>query len=610
MEYLVRIHKKGKITEKKAQAGTNLLKFLRKNDFEVSAPCGGNGTCGKCKVKVEGIIEEPTSKELKHLGIKDFEKGFRLACYNNINSDLEIFMDRIEEGAEIVTEGKERNVKLDPIITKKYIELDVPNIEDQKSDIDRVKTVSQKLKVNLPLELIRELPEIMRTEDFKVTIVSMDKKVIAVEPGDNTNKMYGIAVDIGTTTVAAYLIDMNSGRKIDVFSAMNPQRKFGADVVSRINYTLESKTTLNEMHKEIIACMNQAVKHFTQKNGITRNDIYAAVFVGNTTMMHFLMKISAKNIAASPFIPVTTQLHKLKAKEIGVNINPLGLAVIFPSVSAYIGADTVAAVLSSGMYEKDKTSLLVDLGTNGEIVLGNNKWLYACSAAAGPAFEGANIRNGIGGVKGAIDKVKLGDDLEYTTIGNGEAVGICGSGVVDAAAAMLSVGVVDETGRIQGEDEVQGLEAEKFSSRLVDIDGMSAFLLVKSDECAANTDIAITQKDIRELQNAKAAIAAGIKILVKNAGINMEDIDKVYLAGGFGSYINIDSALKIGLLPKVLNGRIESIGNAAGSGAVEGLLSIKMLKKADEIRESIKYVELSACAGFMDEYVECMMFEE
>lgn len=607
MEHRVRIHRKNKVTEDKVEAGTNLLKFLRNNSIEVSTPCGGKGTCGKCRVAVTGLTEKPSSKEERLLGNNALEKGYRLACYNTINSDVDIYLDEADEEASIVTAGKERSIKLEPIISKEFAELGTPDIHDQLSDIERVLSFSKAAKTDNSIDLIRELPGILREGDFKVTNVYMDNKLISVEPGDTTRKLFGVAVDIGTTTIAAYLYDLSTGKKVDVYSMLNPQRKFGADVISRIEYTASSREALNEMNKVIIDCINGIVQHFTSSRYIKVSDVYTVVFVGNTTMMHFLMKVDAKNIAASPFIPATTQLHKFRAKELGISINPNGYAVVFPCVSGYIGADTVAAVLSSGMYDREEISLLIDIGTNGEIVLGNNKWLFACSTAAGPAFEGANIRNGVGGIKGAIDKISFNNGLAYTTIGGERPVGICGSGIVDAIAGMLSAGIIDETGRI-ADDEIDSVP-EELRDRLIDIDGLSSFLLAAAGECAADMDIAITQKDVRELQNAKAAIAAGIKTLAKRAEINLKDIDKVYLAGGFGSYINVDSALKIGLIPMELKGRIESIGNAAGAGAVEGLLSAMMLKESESIKKKIKYIELSASPDFVDEYVECMMFE-
>jgi uncharacterized 2Fe-2S/4Fe-4S cluster protein (DUF4445 family) len=318
-----------------------------------------------------------------------------------------------------------------------------------------------------------------------------------------------------------------------------------------------------------------------QKAGITSEDIYTAVFTGNTTMLHLLLGLDAANMAVSPFIPVTTNLQYISSKALGLDINNCGMGVAFPGVSAYVGGDTVAAILSSGMYDKDEISLLVDIGTNGEIVLGGKEWLLACSTAAGPAFEGANIRNGVGGVTGAIDTVGAGPDFKYTTIGNANPVGICGSGIIDAIARLLDAELIDETGRLADEDEAEEL-GQAYSDRLAAIDGVRAFNLTTEGREGSGSQIVITQKDIRELQNAKAAIAAGIETLIKHSGIGHDMVKKVYLAGGFGSSINIESALKVGLLPRSLENKIEAIGNASGTGAAEGLLSENMLKLSEK----------------------------
>ncbi len=608
MEHTVRIHKDNTTTEIIAENGTRLLDFLQKNSVRVASPCGGNGTCGKCRVKVDGIKTQPSEKEKSLLGNNALEKGIRLACYNKIEGDIDVYADEKVEKAVIVTEGIKRNVKLGPAIRKEFAELPVPELHDQDPDLERVLKRAGGNGGQLSMEVLGKLPEILRSSGFKVTFVYNDDAIIAVEEGNTVSKQYGMAVDIGTTTIAAYLYDLNTGRHVDTFSVMNPQRKFGADVLSRIDYTITAEAGLENMHGEIIRCINDIIRNFTSRNNIGITDIYAAVFAGNTTMMHFLLKMNARNIAVAPFIPVTTNLHNIHSADLGIGMNPNGRAIVIPGVTGYIGADTVAAVLSSGMYEDEKTSLLIDIGTNGEIVLGNREWLFSCSTAAGPAFEGANIRNGVGGVTGAISAVKLVSEFQVTTIGGAKAIGICGSGIVDSIAGMLSAGLIDETGRLADEDEAEKLE-EDLRNRLVEIEGKRAFQLVAAAESGNASDIAITQKDIRELQNAKAAIAAGIRTLVKYAGIRFEQIDQVYLAGGFGSFIDIESAIRIGLLPSELRGRIKSIGNAAGSGAVEALLSGEMLKVTQGIKARVKHVELSGSAEFVDEYVECMMFE-
>lgn len=610
MEYKIKVHDNDTVNEISVKKGTNLLYLLHKHAYDISSPCGGNGTCGKCRVRVEGEVEAPEGKEQKLLGKDRVAEGYRLACYMEVNHDMEVYIGKQKAKAAIMTQGRERDIRLNPIVSKKYVQLERPSLEDQRSDLSRLLSSMKKERVSTNLQCLRVLPEVLRQRDFGVTLVSVGKRVVAVEAGDTTDKIYGIAIDIGTTTLAAYLVDMKTGERVDVFSMLNPQKQYGADVVSRINHTLQNSTGLDDLYQTMVHCINEIIHTLVAAHGISVEDIYAIALVGNTTMMHFVMGIPAGNIAAAPFIPVSTELHKIPAADMGIHIHPQGYALIFPSVAAYIGADTVAAVLSSGMYEGEEICLLVDLGTNGEIVLGNSEWMFSCSAAAGPAFEGANIRNGVAGVNGAIDKVALEDDVHYTTIGNEKAMGICGSGIVDAVAQMLKRGIMDETGRILMDEEDRTTPlTPQLEQRLMEVEGINAFSLVPPEEGGNENLIAITQKDIREMQNAKAAIAAGIQVLIQRAGIHVKDIGKVYLAGGFGSYINITSAFGIGLIPRELEGRVESIGNAAGMGAVYGLLSGKLFNKTKEIQDKIEYVELSASPEFMDAYVECMMFE-
>ena len=601
--YNVKVHIDGKTKTYQAEEGVNLLRFLRDNSISISSPCGGKGKCGKCRVRVKGIKSGISDNERNLLGSGAIEQGYRLACSNRIDSDLDIYLDEVTAKANIIASGKSRVVGLNPSMVKKYVEINPPSLEDQVSDLERVEA-SFNIPAAFPIGVIRTLPALLRESGFKVTALVYDNKLAALESGDTSSRIFGVAVDIGTTTLAAYLYDILSGKRLGTASALNPQKVFGADVLSRIDYTIKDLQNAREMHKCIIEGINGLIRELSQNCHVNSGEIYQAVFVGNTTMMHFLLNLPAGNIAVSPFIPVTTGLRTCSAQELGININKHGFAVVYPCVSGYIGADTVAAVLSSGMYETEDISLLIDIGTNGEIVLGGNNRLYACSTAAGPAFEGANIRHGIGGITGAIDKVYFDNGLQYTTIGSREPVGICGSGVVDAIAVMLEHGIIDETGRILDYDECADVPTELIE-RLTELDGMKAFRLAGRNN---DEDIVITQKDIRELQNAKAAIAAGISTLVKKAGAAPDDIRKVFLAGGFGNYINVDSAVKIGLIPAELRDRVEPVGNAAGEGAAEGLLSGDMIRMAVEISRGIEYIELSASAEFVDEYISNMFF--
>ncbi|EPR12570.1 ASKHA domain-containing protein [Ruminiclostridium papyrosolvens] len=596
-----------------AKNGKNLFELLREKGFGIDSPCNGNGTCGKCRVKlIQGSNSPAKAEEIKLLGLTALENGYRLACRYNIQSDIEISTDSNDLPANIATESVQINTELNPLVTKVYSVLEKPALDNSVSDFIRVMNGSYNdnpLVIN-DLGLLRNLPDVIRKNNFEVTLVKSPWDIIAVESGNTTNTLYGVAVDIGTTTIAAYLVDLTTGKKVSVTSLLNPQKAFGADVISRISYTMENEHGLEQLNSLLLQSINVCITILCKQAGISPVDVYVITFAGNTTMLHLLLKVNPSNIAYAPFVPAFTSTVKVKAGELPVDINPNGIAYILPGVSAYVGADTVGAVLAVGMHQQASASLLIDIGTNGEIVLGGKIGMYACSAAAGPAFEGANIKNGMGSVNGAINSVSIKHGITFTTIGHTKPMGLCGTGVVDLLAELLEVGIVDETGRIDMSWRPESPEQEPLCERIVSVDGVNGFLLCKARETLSGNEILLTQRDIREIQNAKAAIAAGIRVLVKNAGIGFEDIQKVYLAGGFGSYINIDSALKIGLIPGELEGRIVSVGNAAAQGAIDILNNKSLLSAAQEISKSINYTELSNSKDFNDYYVDCMTFED
>lgn len=607
MRHTVKIHSNETVKQLEADEGTNLLELLRKNDINVNTPCGGKGTCGKCAVKVSGLKAEPYQNEMSHLGAERLARGYRLACSCKVDADIDIYAGSNIAQASIITGGKNRKIALLPVIKKQYVEMEAPSLEDQKDDTERLRQVCDSDLLDVDISVVQELPELFRKYDYKVTAISYDGKLIGVEGGDTSRKLFGTAFDIGTTTIAAYLYDLRTGVNEAVCSALNPQGRYGADVIARISYTQKSKACRQEMQRLITECINELNSKLAEKAGTERENIYLSVFAGNTTMLHLLLGLDASAIAVSPFVPAMTELKHFSAETMNIKINKHGIGVVFPCVSAYVGGDTVAAVLSSGMYDKTELSLLVDIGTNGEIVLGNSEFLLACSTAAGPAFEGANIRNGVGGIEGAIDTVGAAPDFKYTTIGEAAPVGICGSGIIDAIYRLVQTGIVDETGRLVDEDEEEQLESS-LRQRLADIDGSRSFVIANEGDRDVTSSIVITQRDIRELQNAKAAIAAGIDTLLKLSGKDQSNIERIYLAGGFGSKINVESAIGIGLLPRQLGNRVEAIGNASGIGASEGLLSANTLELSKCIKKKIKYIELSSSAFFTERYVENMMF--
>ena len=651
-----------------AGRGENLFALLRRSGVSLAAPCGGGARCGKCLVRVEtdlSDINPPTGDEMKLLSKGLMQKGYRLACFLEVKSDMAVTVSTVAAAeAKILTSGIKPDLPFGPYVKKLAIRLTAQTLEDQTPE-DR--HLINMLKAQYPdeniygdgqmdIELLRALPGAMRAPEGgadAVTCVCAGGRITGVEPGDTTGRIFGAAFDIGTTTIAGYLFDMTNGAPSAVVSSLNPQAAYGADVISRINYTISAADGLVEMRASALGELNRLLGALTAQAGAARGDVYSVYITGNTTMLHFFMGLPSGRIAAAPFIPVTTGAHILAQPDSGLDINKSGIAVCLPGVSAYVGADTLSAALACDMDTPGGNNLLIDIGTNGEILIGGGETFYACSTAAGPAFEGANIRCGAGGVDGAVDSAQINPDgsVEYTTIGGADVIGICGSGVVDAVSQMLKCGLIDETGRLIDADEAEdeGLHPE-LCGRLVTLgDGARAFCLIppkesqKDSEASENNTaqknstalkdsaelkdsarvygekggenialtegIHITQRDIREIQNAKAAIAAGIKTLLLKSGLGAGDISGVYLAGGFGNYIRVSSALNIGLIPNEFDGRILPSGNAAGAGAVCALLSGQAAGRMDALSSKIRYIELSASPEFTQEYIDCMMFE-
>jgi len=604
MKYTIKVTYMEKEFISLVEEGENLLEHLRGLDVPIDSPCGGNGTCGKCRVRVNSPVPM-SDKEAKLLGHKAVEKGYRLACYQKVYSDLEVGIDENSSKGVIMTSVHDINTIANPDIEIKHITIDKPTLRDQRGYLDRVLDASVTELENLDLDLMFKINHMISNERYRVTTVSIDEVLLDVAEGW-IEKIYSLAIDIGTTTVAVYLVDTVGSRIVDVESFYNPQKRFGADVISRIDYVNKTKN-LKVLNSILIEDLNDAVDRLCDRNRISPDLIYSAFFAGNTTMMHLLLLLDPRNIANAPFIPQSTKAHRANAIDFGIEINRKGIIFSLPMVSAYIGADTTAAILSSGMYKNSEISMLLDLGTNGEIVLGNNEFLVSCSAAAGPAFEGANIRNGMAGIPGAIDKIVIKNGkVDITTIDSKSPKGLCGSAIIDAVAELLRAGILDETGRFIDIEDLETDSADIIDRR-IKIDGQEAFLIFGNKE--SDELIAVTQKDIREVQNAKAAIAAGMKVLISEKGLKTDDIKTVYLAGGFGSFVNVRSAATIGLIPRTLEDEVVSVGNAAGAGAVLCAISCELYKKSIELADSVEYVELSSNPKFTGHFMEEMIFE-
>ncbi len=602
------VYSNNKRSEFFCEQGSNLKEALANNGFYIDAPCGGKGSCGKCKVKISGAENiSPTNEDMRHIDRAELDKGYRLSCTFKVTKDIEVEIRHDRGNAQIVTSGQKYKVDLNPKIVKQYLSLERPTINDQRDDVKRLVDAIGIANLSIPLSIMKELPELLRNNEYNITVVHDHNRVLKIEGGDTTKSCFGIAIDIGTTTIAVYLVDLVTGKEVDVLSELNGQKSYGADVISRINYTMENSDGIEQLRKTIVTQLDSMIKELAEKNNVNTDNIYHIMIAANTTMLHLFLGLATKYIALSPFIPVNTACVDFTAEELGFNLNKACVVTLLPCVSAYVGADIVAGIISSGMTKKDEASLLIDIGTNGEIVLSTKNGMYCCSTAAGPAFEGAHIRNGCGGIPGAINSVKIENgELKYTTISDLPPIGICGSAIVDIVAILVENEIIDEGGRFNDEEDINSDTGRKLLDRITQIDGQPAFVISKDP--TTNEVIAITQKDIRELQLAKAAIAAGIRILINSAGLNVNDVQKVYFAGGFGSYINKSSAIKIGLIPKEFENKIVVLGNAAGTGAKMCLISKNKLKESDKILNRSKYIELSSLPEFQNEFVDCMYF--
>lgn len=577
--------------EVEVEENKTLMEVFAENGIEFDFPCGGVGKCKKCKVKIIG---------------KDGAEEEVLACSTKVKGDLIVDTSKKEQKHLILIEGVSRQIKANPSIKKVYVELPNPTLEDHRSDWTRLKESLGYKDGRTSLGLLQELPKKLRGSNFKITAVVVGDEVLGVESGDTSDKLLGMAVDIGTTTIVGYLMDLNTGQELTHVSSLNPQTKYGADVVTRITFASHEKDGLLKLHEEVINEINDLIVKATKQVGYKPEDIYALTIVGNTTMHHLFLKIHPEYVAKAPYVPVVKEPVIVDAKELKITINEVGKVFVLPNIAGFVGADTVGAALAAEMDRGDKLRLLIDIGTNGEIVLGTAERLLACSTAAGPAFEGARITCGMRGAEGAIDHVYLGEEYKYTVIGGGLPRGICGSGLLDVIAGLLEVGIIDRNGKLLPPDQITNELGKKYRDRVVQQDGSWSFVL--EENTATGQPVYITQKDIRELQLAKGAIAAGIEILLEAYGAKVEDISEVLLAGAFGNYLTPRSACKIGLIPPELESKIKGIGNAAGVGAKIALLSAEEYQRAVELSQQIQYIELCAVKEFPEVFAKKLKF--
>ena len=552
---------------------------------------------------------DPTKLDFRAFSADEIRAGWRLACMVRPVANVAIDVPPLTTRPKAATVGVGRQVILRPAVQKRYVELESPTLHDQRTDIVRLLDEIDDFEATVSLAAMRHLPRALRKSDFKVTAVFIEQELIDIEPGDTTSIRYAIAFDLGTTTVVATLLDLNTGAPVAVASMLNKQQPFGADVITRISTTMLDPEGLNKLRSLAQQTLSELTEEVISEAGIDRNYIYEVALAGNATMTQIVLGIDPEPLGVAPFIMASAVYPNVRATELGLDIHPLAKALIMPSLGAYVGGDIIAGALASGMDRDKRLRLFIDVGTNCEIILGDGERILATAAPAGPAFEAASIKCGVRAAAGAIETVKVKDgELVIGTIDDTPAIGICGSGLVDACAVLVELGLLDKSGRFVPE-EIAKTIAPQLSDRLTMLDGERIFVLTWGKEVGNASDaIFLSQRDVRELQFAKAAIATGWSLLVEEFGIQETDIQQVLLAGSFGSYLSPASAIKIGLVPKISVLRIISAGNVAGEGAKMVLLSAQERNGADALLEQIDYVELSDRADFNDKFVERLAF--
>lgn len=597
-----------------SERGSTLLQVVQRVGIPLTSICGGRGVCGKCRVVVvDGVenLSNLTTAEERLLSPLDVERGVRLACQAKIIGDyVSVYIPEesltISRGRVIATTVLRDDIyPLSPVVRKVHVKLPRPTLEDNRPDFERLRDALVELNylpvgqdLIIPLEVLRELPSILRSYDWDVTVVLYGNELISVEPGDTTSKLYGVAVDIGTSKIIAHLVDLNSGVTLVERFVENPQSTYGADVVSRITYAEKSQENLVRLQNLITSAVNRLVKELVEEVGVSHEDVYEVVLVGNTVMHHLFFGIQPSFIARSPYVQVISHSLRYRARELGVDVSKYGYVYSLPTIRAFVGADAVANLLATQMYRRDELVLTIDIGTNTEVLLGNSKVILVTSAPAGPAFEGVGITHGMRAIPGAIGSVVInGLDVRYECIGGVRPRGICGTGLIDLIAELYRNKIIDSLGKFVVSEHPRVRREQ----------GLHRFTLVPAEESGTGVEIYVTFKDIETILLAKAAIRSSWIILSRRLGINPSEIDQVYVAGSFGAKLNADNAVEIGLLPSVSRDRITFIGESAVVGAKIALKSSKAREEVEEVvRGKVKYVELSADPEFREVYVKSL----
>jgi uncharacterized 2Fe-2S/4Fe-4S cluster protein (DUF4445 family) len=594
--------------------GTTLLEAARLADVHVNASCNGKGSCGKCKLVLESgkVDASPTP----HLTQTEKEKGYVLACQSRVVKDVTVRIPEEAAARQLKIAGMGRDVteklkglvdEIDPMLREVPLELSPPSLEDNVSDLDRLNRGLKKMdcdvaRLNVGIKVMRELARAVREENWNVTAAVIRRKcaneILEVRPGSNHGRSLGAAIDVGTTTIVVYLVDMADGTVVAAASGHNRQADCGDDVINRI--ICAEKDGVKKLSRMARTTINDLLGEAAASAGAEMMQIKNIVLSGNTTMAHLLLGIEPSHIRREPYIPIVSDFPILKAGEVGLKVNPIAAVFVMPGPASYVGGDIVSGLIYAGFHREPPLTLFIDVGTNGEIVLGNNEWLMTAACSAGPAFEGGGIRWGMRAEEGAIEKIAIDPETlapEFSTVGDAAPRGICGSGMIDLISELLTTGIVDRGGKFSTDIE----------NRRIKLSGDEpAYVLAFADETSMDEDVVFTQSDLKNLIYSKGAVFSGFTTLLAEAGLDFSMVERVIIAGGFGQYLNIEKAISIGLLPDIARDKFTYLGNSSIAGAYMALLSDTHRREAAEISNRMTYIDFSSNNRYMDEFTSAM----
>ncbi|NIN91941.1 DUF4445 domain-containing protein [bacterium] len=601
MKFTIKFSPMGKrVTEKRPRL---LLDIARGAGVGLKSICGGKGKCGKCRVMVNPA-NEATAIEKKLFTQDEIDEGYRLACRTTIREDTQVYVppSSITEEQKLQIWGKEIEVKPSPPVRKFFLRLARASLSDTRSDFQRIKQELKRkynVKVNsVDSKVLNIIGPTLRDCNWSITVVVRGSEIIGVQPGNRTKQSLGIAIDLGTSRIAFYLVDLPTGESINIYGITNPQIAYGEDVLSRINYAGSTRGNLEKLKSGVLQAINMAIEKICKGSKVDRGDIVESTLVGNTAMHHIFLGLPVKQLGMAPFTMAINQHLEIKAREVGLEISPGGYTYFPPPIAGFVGSDHLAMLIASGIERKKGNLIAIDIGTNTEIALKTKERVISCSCASGPAFEGAHIKHGMRAASGAIERVSISSKslaVNVTTIDDKSPVGICGSGILDGISEMLRVGIIDSSGKINS--GYKGVRKIKRGESL-------EFVLAGKGK----REITITQQDVSEIQLAKGAIRSGIEILLEKVGLKTQDVNQVIVGGAFGTYIDPLKAVRIGMFPEIDIGKFNQVGNGAGIGAKAILISQKLREQANQLAKRIEYLELATHSNFLEHFSRAIRF--